>query len=479
MAALNDTDPLLFEDLGPRKVVADFSGGHLSSDGGCLLLRQIDRGFGLTRQLATCFLDLRDQRWVDHSVDQLLAQRLYALALGYEDLNDHDLLRRDPLLAAACEKVDPLGQDRFLPQFRDAALAAPATLNRMELSNHKRSRAHKLTHDPRKVEACLLEMGARCLPKHATELVLDLDAMGSLVHGMQEGRFFHGYYDGYCYLPLYVFCGNTPLWAQLRTADHDAADGALAAVQQIVAALRKRSPQARIILRADSGFARDELMAWCEGQWNVYYCFGLAQNSRLLANLEVPLAAAAARQILCGGAAVRIFTEFEYQTLKTWSCLRRVIGKAEITAEGKNPRFLVTNLPGKGFAGDAADRFSPISLYEEFYCARGQMENVLKQQSLDLKSDRLSTHHLGSNQLRLWFSALAYLLLERMRAVGLAGTKMACATVGSIRLKLLKVAALVSVSVRRVYVQLSTAWPHRDLFAACVRRLQLAQCLDG
>ena len=479
MAARKDTSLLLFEDLGPRKVVADFSGGTLSSDGGCLLLRQIDRGFGLTRQLAACFLDVRDQRWVDHSVEQLLAQRIYALALGYEDLNDHERLRRDPLLAAACEKTDPLGQDRFRPQFRDAALAAPATLNRLELSNHKRSRTHKLTHDPRKVEACLLEMGSRCLPKHATELVLDLDAMGSLVHGMQEGRFFHGYYDGYCYLPLYVFCGNTPLWAQLRTADQDAADGALAAVQQIVAALRQRSPQARILLRADSGFAREELMAWCEVQRDVYYCFGLAQNPRLVANLAGPMAAASARNILCGGAAVRVFTEFEYQTLKTWSCQRRVIGKAEITTEGKNPRFLVTNLPGKGFAGDAAGRFNPSSLYEEFYCARGQMENVLKQQSLDLKSDRLSTHHLGSNQLRLWFSALAYLLLERVRAVGLAGTTLACATVGSIRLKLLKVAAVVSISVRRVYVQLSTAWPYRDLFVACVRRLQLAQCHDG
>lgn len=220
-------------------------------------------------------------------------------------------------------------------------------------------------------------------------------------------------------------------------------------------------------------------MAWCETQRNLYYCFGLAQNARLLAEIVTPMAEAAARQILCGGAAVRVFTEFEYQTLDSWSCKRRVIGKSEMTAEGRNPRFLVTNLPKKGLSAKDADRFKPVALYEDFYCARGQMENVLKQQSLDLRADRLSTHHLGSNQLRLWLSTLAYMLLERVRAVGLAGTELARATVGSVRLKLLKVAAQVTVSVRRVYVQLSTAWPHRDLFADCVRRMQLAQWPDG
>jgi hypothetical protein len=479
MSSRHVSEPLLFDDLGPRKVVADFSGGTLSSDGGCLLLRQVDRALGLSAQLANCFTDTRDQRWVDHSLGQLLAQRLYGMALGYEDLNDHQLLRLDPLLAAACEKSDPLGKDRFLPQFRGAALAAPSTLNRMELSNHKADRTHKLAHDPRKLEACLLAMGARCLPKHAAEVVLDLDAMGTLVHGMQEGRHFSAYYDGYCYLPLYIFCGNIPLWAQLRTADQDASKGALEAVQQIVAALRKRSPKVRIILRADSGFAREELMAWCESQCGIFYCFGLAQNSRLLDEIVQPMAEAAARQALCGGAAVRFFNEFEYRTLDSWSRSRRVIGKAEMTAAGKNPRFLVTNLPAKGFANEEEDRFGPASLYEDFYCVRGQMENVLKQQTLDLKADRLSTHHLSSNQLRLWLSALGYLLLERVRAVGLAGTELARATVGTVRLSLLKVAAQVTVSVRRVYVQLSTSWPNRGLFAECLRRLRLAQWSDA
>ena len=464
--------PLLFQDLGSRQVVVDFTGGTLSSDGGVLLLRQVDQALGVSRMLAGCFHDRRDARWVDHSVSQLLAQRLYGLALGYEDINDHARLRHDPLLAVACEKTDPLGGDRTLPQFRDAALAGPATLNRLELSNHKATRCHKLSHDPAQVQATVLKLGVRCLPKRAREVVLDLDATGTLLHGQQEGRFFHGYYGDYCYLPLYVFCGNVPLWAQLRTADHDAADGAVEAVTQIVAAIRRRCPKVRIIVRADSGFARPELMALCEALPEVYYCLGLQQNPRLVARIQGALADARARQIQCGGVATRVFREFEYATLKSWSQPRRVIAKAEVTAQGDNPRFVVTNLPAAGFADDEdPERFSPARLYEAFYCARGQMENVLKQQLLDLKADRLSTHRLGSNQLRLWFSALAYLLLERVRTLGLAGSELAVATVGSVRLKLLKVAAQVRVSVRRVYVQMSRAYPFRDLFERCHRRL--------
>jgi Transposase DDE domain group 1 len=472
--------PLLFQDLGTRKVVADFSGGILSSDGGLLLLRQVDRGLGISTALASCFRDARDPRWVDHSVQQLLAQRLYALALGYEDLNDHALLRRDPLLAVACEKNDPLGRDRFLPQFRDAALACPATLNRLELSNHKSSRAHKLTHDPAQVEATLLKMGVRCLPKHAQELVLDLDTTGTLLHGEQEGRFFDAYHGGYCYEPLYVFCGNIPLWAQLHTADHDAAQGAVEAMKKIIAAIRQRCPQVRIILRADSGFARPELMLLCEGLPEVYYCFGLQRNPRLVQRVQGALAQARARQIQCGGAATRVFCEFEYTTLKSWSRARRVIAKAEFTAQGPNPRFVVTNLPAEGFAQDQdPERFTPARLYEQFYCPRGQMENVLKQQLLDLKANRLSTHHLGSNQLRLWLSALAYLLLERVRTLGCAGTELGAATVGSVRVKLLKVAAAVRVSVRRVYVQLSSAYPLQSLFGLCHRRLMRLGSASG
>ena len=280
--------PLLFDPVGARAVVADFSGGTLSTDGGVLLLRQIDRGLGLTRRLATCFHDQRDPDWVDHTVEELLAQRIHGLALGYEDLNDHEQLRRDPLLAVACGKPDPLGQDRFLPQFRGVALAGPSTLNRLELSNNQKSRCHKLPHEPARVEACLLEMGVRCLPKQAREIVLDLDAMGHLLHGTQEGRHFSGYYGDYCYLPLYVFAGTVPLWAQLRGSDTDAAEGVVPALAKIVAAIRQRCPQARILVRGDSGFCREAILVWCEGQPEVYYCLGLAKNSVLIEQLGQP-----------------------------------------------------------------------------------------------------------------------------------------------------------------------------------------------
>lgn len=466
------TEALLFSELGPRKVVADFSGGLLSSDGGVLLLRQIDRGLGLTRHLARCFQDLRDSRFVDHSVEQLLAQRLYGLALGYEDLNDHNTLRLDPLLAVACDKKDPFGKDRCNPGFRGAALAGASTLNRLELSNEKNTRCHKLAHDPKAVEACLLTFGVRCLPKETTEVVLDLDAMGHRLHGEQEGRHFNGYYDDYCYLPLYIFAGSIPLWAQLRTADQDAASGTVEALTAVVAAIRKRLPGVRIIVRGDSGFCREDIMAWCESQPQVWYCLGLARNSVLLEHLKEALFTARIRRCLCGTTAVREFIGFSYRTQKSWSRERRVIGKAEVMEAGDNPRFIVTNLPSEGFPeeGDPA-RFSPGRLYEECYCARGDMENQLKQQVLDLQADRLSTHHLGSNQLRLWLSTLAYMLMERMRAIGLAGSDLANATAGSIRLKLFKVAAQVTISVRRVHVQLSSAWPWRQTFVKCAQRL--------
>lgn len=473
--------PLLFQELGARKVVADFSGGTLSSDGGVLLLRQVDHNLGLTLELASCFWDLRDGRFVDHSVEQLLSQRIYGLALGYEDLNDHDRLRLDPLLATACEKEDPLGQDRVNPADRGIALAGSSTLNRLELSNNKQSRGHKLPHDPQKLEACLLKMGVRCLPKHATEIVVDLDAMGHLVHGGQEGRHFHLHYGDYCYLPLYAFVGDIALWAQLRTSDYSAAEGVVAALEKIIAAIRKRCRQARIIVRGDSGFCREEIMAWCEGQQPVvYYCLGLAKNSVLIEQLAPALADARARRCLSAAASVRVFSEFEYQTHKSWSRSRRVIGKAEVMAAGDNPRFVVTNLPAEGFKGEEdRTRFLPQRLYEELYCARGDMENMLKQQVLDLQADRLSTHHLASNQLRLWLATFAYLLLERLRTLGLAGTELARARVGSVRLKLLNVAAQVRVSVRRVYVQLSSAYPLQELFRLCHRRLMRLPVLSG
>ena len=466
-------EPLLFQDLGSRKVVADFSGGTLSSDGGVLLVRQVDAGLGLTASLAQCFNDGRQALYVDHTVQQLLAQRIYGLVLGYEDLNDHEWLRLDPLLATACDKLDPTGQDRFNPAHRGVALAGASTLNRLELSNNQQTRAHKLAHDPGQVEDCLLQMGVRCLPKHAEEIVLDLDAMGHRLYGLQEGRHYRAHYDEYGYLPLYVFAGDYPLWAQVRTSDQDGAAGVVAALEKIVAAIRKRCRRARLIVRGDSGFCREEIMAWCEGQAEVYYCLGFAKNSALVERLGPALAQAQRRWCLCGGNPVREFAEFAYQTARSWSRSRRVIGKAEVTAQGPNPRFIVTNLPAHGFKDDEdRTRFTPVRLYEELYCGRGEMENVLKQQTLDLRADRMSTHYLASNQLRLWLAAFAYLLLERLRTWGLAGTELAQATVGSVRLKLLKVAAQVRVSVRRVYVQLCSAYPLQPLFRLCHGRLR-------
>jgi hypothetical protein len=289
---------------------------------------------------------------------------------------------------------------------------------------------------------------------------------------LQEGRHFSAYYDGYCYHPLYVVAGDIVLWAQLRTDENHTGADVVAALEQIVPAIRRRCKKARLIIRGDSGHCRPEIMEWCEAQPKVYYCLGLQQNPRLVERLGPVMGEARARQCLCGGVAVRVFAEFGYRTLKSWTRERRVIGKAEVTAQGDNPRFVVTNLPAGGFAGEQdRERFRPARLYEELYCARGQMENVLKQQVLDLAADRMSTHHLASNQLRLWLAAFAYLLLERLRAIGCRGTELARATAGTIRLRLLKVAAQVRVSVRRVAVQLSSAYPLSDLFRLCHQRV--------
>ena len=374
------SEPLLFSfnDLGSRRVIADFSAGYLSSDGGMLLLRQIDEGLGISRSLARCFDDARNPLLIEHSVRELVAQRLLGMAAGYEDLNDHNLLRLDPLFAVAVGKEDPLGSGRA-EKDQGKALASAPTLNRLELGNNKNTPCHKISADHEAIEEDLLRMGVRCLPKHSLEVVIDLDTTDDPLHGHQEGRFFHGFYGCYCYLPLFAFVGSVPLWAQLRTSDGDAAHGAVDALKKIVAAVRKRCPKARIIVRADSGFCRQELMAWCETQQPVvYYCLGLARNSRLRELIDEKFARVRESAILCGGVA-RGFTEFQYQTLKSWTRSRRVIAKAEILQDKDNPRFIVTNLPAEGFEDQqqSADRFCAQKCYEDFYCARGDMETRL------------------------------------------------------------------------------------------------------
>jgi hypothetical protein len=462
----------LFQDLGNRKVEVDFGGGYLSSDGGAIILRELELHQGLIKALAGCFVDYRDARYVEHQVEELLSQRIHALVLGYEDLNDHDRLRVDPMLGLVAGKKDPTGEDRVLERDKGKALAAHSTLNRLELSAQAiDERYHKIQPQPQQIEALLLERGVGAIPRKVKEIVLDFDATDDPLHGAQEGAFFNGFYREYCYLPLYCFCGTIPLWSQLRDSKRDASEGTVEALKKIVAAIRRRfGRKIRVIVRADSGFARELIMAWCE-QNGVYYCLGLARNERLLQKLEQTLARARERAILCGGRA-REFTEFEYQTLKSWSTSRRVIAKAEILPQGDNPRFIVTNLPKDGW-GNAAQgaRFQAAALYERFYCARGEMENRIKEQQMDLFADRTSTHWLASNQLRLWFSAFAHLIMSSLRAEVLRDTVLQNASIGQIRLRLFKIAARLSLSVRRLHIELCSAYPLRELFGLIHQRL--------
>lgn len=462
-----------FQGVDGRRVEADFGGGFLSSDGGGLVLRELESRKGLVGRLAGCFWDGRDQRYVEHRLDQLLRQRILSLALGYEDLNDADRLRLDPLQALLAGKEDVLGQDRPLERDKGKALAAHSTLNRMELGAHRTDgRYKKIAPSPEKIEALLIQEGVKAIPRRSRQIVLDADATDDPLHGAQEGRFFHGYYRHYCYLPLYVFCGNIPLYARLRDAKRDASEGTVEALEKIVAAIRRRfGPKVRIILRADSGFAREPIMAWCEAN-GVHYCLGLARNSRLEAALAG--AFAALRERIGGGEAAapcREFLDFRYRTLDSWSRERRVVGKAEVLPAGDNPRFVVTSLPKEGFAGERPGRFAAAALYEKFYCARGDMENRVKEQQLDMFADRTSTHWMASNQLRLWFSAFAHLLISVLRAEVLRGTALARATVGEIRLRLFKIGARVRVSCRRIHVELASCYPLQEIFAKAHRRL--------
>jgi hypothetical protein len=465
---------MLFQDLGSRKMVADFSGGRLSSDGGALLLRQVDGGLGISRMLAGCFWDQRQQEQVEHSVEELVRQRLFGLALGYEDLNDHAELRRDPLLAAAVGKEDLLGEKRRLEKDRGFASASASTLNRLELGTRFSDRYRKIHADPEKVESAVLELGVRCLPMAKDVFILDFDATDDPLHGGQEGRFFHGYYGDYCYLPLYCFCGDIPLWAQLRTSGQDASTGTVEALEKIVAAIRARFPGAKIVVRADSGFSREPIMAWCEGQKEVYYLIGMARNARL-ENIVAPAMERAKVRHCLTGVACREYLETSYTTLESWSRSRRMLCKAEVIAGMKtNPRFVTTNIPIQGIAaanGEILMSGLVEELYEKGYCGRGDAENMIKQMVLDLHADRTSSSWMASNQMRLWFSTLAYLILERVRTIGLAATRWADVTLGTLRLRVLKVAALLEVSVRRVHVRLCSAFPLQDVFRAAVSRL--------
>jgi hypothetical protein len=427
-----------------RRVVAEFSSDRLTTDGGSLLLRQVDRRIGLVRRLADCFLDRRDPDRIEHQVAEMIAQRVYGLALGYEDLNDHEQLRHDPLLNVLAGKRD-----------LDAALAGKSTLNRLELSRSEPSRYHRISYCEEKIDRLLVDLFLESHLSPPSEIVLDLDSTDIPLHGHQERRFFHGYYDSYCYLPLYIFCGDQLLCARLRPADQDGATGAADEVARIVAQVRQQWPHTQIIVRADSGFCREELMRWCEDN-QVDYVLGLARNDRLRELLQGQMREAR-QQYETTGKAARVFTEFDYRTRKSWSHARRVIAKAEYLPDKENPRFVVTSL------GEA----EPQALYEKLYCARGEMENRIKEQ-LCLFADRLSTETMRANQLRLYFSAMAYTLLEALRRLALAGTEWAQARVDTLRLRLLKIAAHVQISARRVWLRYAGAYPWKTIFThAC------------
>ena len=440
-----------------RPVEAAFDAGLVTSDAGALLLGAADRAIGLTERFAACFHDERRQELIEHEVATLVSQRVFAIAQGYEDLNDHDELRNDPMMAVLAGKL-AAGREDCAP------VAGKSTLNRLELSRLQPTRYHKISHNPTAIRDLLVDVFLEAHDRAPKEIVLDLDATDDPLHGEQEGRFYHGYYDCYCYLPLYVFCGRDLLVARLRRADKDAAAGVIEEVAHVVARIRACWPRTRILLRADSGFARDDLMAWCEAN-DVNFVFGLQKNPRLVGAIEHELARAEARSRRTGQPE-RCFKSFMWTTRTSWSRRRRIVAKAEWTKDEANPRFVVTSLPRHAAAAK--------HLYEKVYCARGEMGNRIKECQLDLYADRTSAATMRANQLRLWFHSMAYVLVCALRRIGLQDTALAQATCGTIRLKLLKIGALVRISVRRIKVAMASACPAALDWKRAALRLEIA-----
>jgi hypothetical protein len=456
---------LLFQDLGPREVVARFDGGNITSDGGSLLLREIENKFHFVEQFARCFTDYRDPEATEHSLQELLKQRIFGLCLGYEDLNDHDQLRHDPLLAVLVGKKDPEGKQRARTRDRGKALAGKSTLNRLELTPvraNANSRYKKIVAHLDAMQGFFVEAFVQQYVVPPERVVLDLDLTDFELHGHQLGRFFNGYYDEYCYLPLYIFCGDHPLLALLRPADIDTSTGVLKHLARIIARIREVWPQVKIVVRGDSGFCREHLMLWCETN-NVAYIFGLAKNTRLLKILG-PAMHQAEELFARTHEPARVFNDFSYRTLDSWSRERRVVGKAEHLDKGPNPRFVVTSLSVLECAGQA--------LYEQEYCGRGDMENRIKEQQLMLFADRVSCSTMRANQVRLCLATMAYVMLRALRQFGLDQTDLAQAQCSTIRLRLLKIGALIRVTVRRVWLALSEAYPFRQVFLQAYEKLR-------
>ena len=454
-----NAEQLQFSCVERRRVVAAFDGGTVSSDAGALLLGRVDEAIGLVDRLAGCFIDERDPDLIEHAVRTLIGQRVFGMALGYEDLNDHESLRHDAVFGTLLGKLEAKRRSNC------AALAGKSTLNRLEL--HERegsSRYHKIRPKAEAIERLWVDLFLEAHRAAPEEIILDLDATDDPLHGHQEGRFFHGYYDGYCYLPLYIFCGEHLLCAKLRRANIDGAAGAREEVERIVAQIRERWSDVKIILRADSGFCREELMSWCEKN-SVDYVFGLARNVRLVRSIGAELQEAKAESCATQRPARR-FKELVYRTRKSWGRPRRVVAKAEQTGDKANPRFIVTSL--------SIDEWAARELYEQLYCARGECENRIKEAQLDLFADRLSAATFRANQLRLWLASAAYVLMHALRRVGLAGTALARACANTIRLKLLKIGAVVTVSVRRVKLAMSEASTNQREFITAFHNLGAA-----
>jgi transposase InsO family protein len=444
---------MVFRGRGRREVVASFDGGTISSDGGVLLLREVDGRLKLMERLSRCFSDERSPLLIKHRVDELVAQRVYALALGYADLNDHEQLREDPLLAVVAGKLKPGEQ----------ALAGKSTLNRLERSAGRSDRYHKIHYDAQAIDRLLVKLFIEAHRRTPEDIVIDLDTTDLALHGEQEGRFFHGFYDSYCYLPLYIFCGEHLLGVRLRTANQDAAAGCLEEIERIVTQIRAAWPKVRIVVRADSGFCRDELMRWCEAS-GVEYVLGLARNKRLRGIVEKPMRKAKHLQRRTDTTA-RVFTEFKHETTTgSWSRRRRVVAKCEQLPDKENPRYVVTSL--------SRHEWPARALYEKLYCARGEMENRIKEQ-MSLFAERVSAATMRANQLRLYLSAMAYVLMHGLRRLALAGTEFAKAQAQTIRLKLLKIGAQVRVSVRKVWISMASSYPHQALFETLYQRLRI------
>jgi hypothetical protein len=446
-----------FAAVEGRAVVAAFDGGKMTSDAGAMLLGATARAIGLIERFAGCFTDHRAADLIEHTVPTLVGQRVFGIALGYEDLIDHDDLRHDPVMAILAGKLEARRSDC-------TPLAGKSTLNRLELSRAEPSRYHKIAYDGAKIEALFVDVFLDAHAAPPPQIILDLDATDDPLHGHQEGRFFHGYYDNYCYLPLYVFCGRHLLASKLRPANIDGSAGSIEEVARIVTQIRTRWPQVRILLRADSGFARDGLMTWCETN-GVDFLFGLSRNSRLVGEIEAELAAAAELSQQTGKPARR-FKDFAWRTRDSWSRQRRVVAKAEWTQGEANPRFVVTSL--------SREEHEARHLYEKLYCARGEMENRIKECQLDLYADRTSAQTMRANQLRLWFASMAYVLVCALRRIALAHTQFARASCGTIRLKLLKIGALVRTSVRRIKLAMPSAFPYRAEYRAAHAALTAA-----